>query len=414
VPQALLLVALFFAPLAFGAVHRPSIIVLGILLSVAGAWALRGPAATLPIPGRRWLVVLAGLVLLQLLPLPREVLRLVSPGSAAHSWPTISGVPWTTAAAGLVLVSWALGYAAAWSTLRGPWRQRAAVVVISAGAVATVAGLLQSAAGLTAIYGVWTPLHHWAVYGPYVNSHHFAGYLLLAAPLAAQEWARAVVRLRARHAGRRSRPWMAALEAEGMWALGLSALLVMFAAAFLDAASRGAVLAAGVGLVVFAAAHGFRRAAAGLGLAAVVAFAWVGPSAVARQVHTGRAEMWKDTLQLIPRHPVFGCGLEAFAEAYRPLQQVWRNDFVHHVHNEYLQAWIELGPGGLGALLALVLGAIRAAWQRGAAGAGLCAALCGVAAYNLVDFTWHIPANAVTWIVLAALATQPAPPDRKS
>jgi O-antigen ligase len=408
VPQALLLSVLVLAPLAFGAVHRPSIVVLSLAISVAGALSLRAePSLRQGIPGRRWLTLVAALVLLQLVPLPQAVLHVVSPGSVSHPSSSISVVPWSSAAAGLVLASWTFGYAAAWATLRGAWRERTATVVVATGAIAAVAGLLQSAAGLTAIYGVWKPRYDWAVYGPYVNGHHFAGYLLLAGPLAVQQWARAVGRLRARHAARRTRAWMAMLEADGMWVVGLTALLLMFAAAFLGAASRGAVVAAGFAALVLMAGRGHRRMAAAFALAALLALAWAGPAHLARQAYEGRAEMWVDTLQLIPRHPVFGCGLEGFAEAYRPLQRVWPNDFVHHAHNEYLQAWIELGPVGLGALLALVVGPIRAAWRRGPSGAGLCAALAGVAAYNLVDFTWHIPANAVTWIVLAALATQP-------
>ncbi len=56
------------------------------------------------------------------------------------------------------------------------------------------------------------------------------------------------------------------------------------------------------------------------------------------------------------------------------------------------------------ALLVLVF---RAAWRNAARGGlelGLFGALLALAIHNLVDFNWQIPANAATWIALAALA----------
>ena len=41
--------------------------------------------------------------------------------------------------------------------------------------------------------------------------------------------------------------------------------------------------------------------------------------------------------------------------------------------------------------------------------AGILGALAALSCHNLVDFNWQIPANAATFVALAALATQPRP-----
>jgi O-antigen ligase len=404
--QAILLAVLFFAPLAFGAVHKPAIVGLAALTTWAGVVSLRHATPGRTPPGRRLIGLLLALSALQLVPLPRGVLALLSPGSAGGSWSMVSVSPPATLVATAILATWGLAYLSSWQDLRGTWRQRAQSVVIAVAAVASVVGLLQSATGTTSIYGVWKPRYDWAVYGPYVNGHHFAAYLLMAGPLVAQRIVAAANDLRQTYARRRHRPWMALLESGGTSVVGYTALLVVCGTAFVDAGSRGAVVAALVATLVFAARHGRWRVAALLvTMAGVVAL--LQGRELSRSAYEARVPMWSDTLQLIPRFPLLGCGLEGFADAYRPVQRVWRSDFVHHAHNEYLQAWIELGPLGLAAVLAIVGGTLRAAWRHGPAGAGLSAALAGVAVYNLVDFTWHIPANAVTWIVLAGLAAQP-------
>jgi O-antigen ligase len=115
---------------------------------------------------------------------------------------------------------------------------------------------------------------------------------------------------------------------------------------------------------------------------------------------------------LVPRFPVFGVGLYAFAVAYAPIQTLWRDVWVGPAHNDYLQILIETGVGG--ALLAMaflatvLVGALRAA-RRAPLDAGLLAALAALACHALVDFNWQIPANALTYLALAGLVGQGEP-----
>ena len=56
------------------------------------------------------------------------------------------------------------------------------------------------------------------------------------------------------------------------------------------------------------------------------------------------------------------------------------------------------------ALLFLVFRAALRGAVRGGLELGLFGALLALAIHNLVDFNWQIPANAVTWVALGALA----------
>jgi len=111
---------------------------------------------------------------------------------------------------------------------------------------------------------------------------------------------------------------------------------------------------------------------------------------------------------------VFGVGLNAFSTAYPWYQTIWRTEWIGEAHNEYLQALLDLGVLGaalLAGLLVLVLRAAFAGARRGGRELGLFGALLGLALHNLVDFNWQIPANAVTWVALAAVALRAAPGD---
>jgi O-antigen ligase len=115
-------------------------------------------------------------------------------------------------------------------------------------------------------------------------------------------------------------------------------------------------------------------------------------------------------LPLVPRFPVFGVGWNAFATAYPWYQTIWRTEWIGEAHNDYLQALLDGGVIGfllVGSLLVLVLRAALRGARRSAIELGLLGALVGFAFHELVDFNGQIPANAATFVALAALASLP-------
>jgi O-antigen ligase len=128
---------------------------------------------------------------------------------------------------------------------------------------------------------------------------------------------------------------------------------------------------------------------------------------------TGRAHFWSVTIDIIKNHPIVGTGLGAFGVVYTGYDS--RNGMyrLEQAHNDYLQV---LSDGGIiGALLGLffVVSLFRMGFarresrddfRRGVA-TGALAGCFAVLIHSFFDFTLHTPANALLFLVLAALAT---------
>jgi O-antigen ligase len=424
-----ILALLVGSPLVLGATARPVVVLLAGCF-VVGIWAWArgrrsGSDARAPLPGRGLLLALHALVLLQLVPMPPAVLRLVSPGSFSFynerllvppltQWKPISVSPPDTVRGLVFLAAFSLLYLAVFREMgQGRWRRRLMLAVVATGVFITVVALLQAvSADPRKIYGVWRPPTDWAVFGPYVNRSHFAGYLIMAASLALGMALEAFSRLRRVWSGRR-RAWLALGEAEGASALRWGAIVMVMVAGLLASKSRGGVSAfAAAALCLPLVSQKRRRTALTVVALAGLAVAWVGIGGVvsafeARGIQGSRLDLWRDMLPLVPRFPVFGVGWNAFAVVYPWYQTIWRTQQIAEAHNDYLQALIDGGVVGLFLVVALLFLVFRRALaraRRDPLDLGLFGALLAFAVHEMVDFNGQIPPNAATFVALAALA----------
>jgi O-antigen ligase len=426
-----LLVLLAAGPFLAGAVHEPVFVPLLTGFALCGAaalWRARAELASgqVAVPARRVLLALHGLVLVQLVPLPPWLLGLVSPGSRDHyqrtelvpGWHPISVSPPDTLRGLAFLAAFSLLYVAVLRELtENPWRRRLLRTVAGAGLGITVVAFVQAASPQPRlIYGLWHPRWDWAVFGPYVNNSHFAGYLLMATPLAIGFAMESLASLRSCWQ-RRRRGFLALGDAEGVAAIRRTAIVMALVAAILASRSRGAVGAffSTALLLPLAARHKGRAALSMAGLVAI-GTAWVGLGGFftalrARGIQGSRIDLWLDMLPMLRRFPLFGTGLNAFSTAY-PWYQTYAKvgpDWVGEAHNEYLQALLDTGLIGAALFAFLIARTLRNALARARNGAldlGVLGALLALALHNLVDFNWQIPANAATWVALAAVASR--------
>jgi O-antigen ligase len=431
-----ILALLVASPLVLGATSRPVVVLLvGCFVVGISAWirarrSATDAAPTTPLPGRGLLLSLHALVLVQLVPMPPAVLRLVSPGSFSlyndslllpplTEWKPISVSPPDTVRGLVFLAAFSLLYLAVFREMgEGRWRRRLMLAVVGAGVFLTVVALLQAASPEPRkIYGLWRPPTDWAVFGPYVNRSHFAGYLAMATSLAVGFALEALSRLRRVWAGR-PRGWLALGDAEGAAALRWGAIVMVLAAGLLASRSRGGVSAfAAAALCLPFVSQKKRRTALTVAGLATLAIAWVGTGGVvsafeARGIQGSRLDLWRDMLPMVPRFPVFGVGWNAFAAAYPWYQTIWKTEQIAEAHNDYLQALLDGGVVGLFlvvSLLVLVLRSALARAKRDPLDLGLFGALLAFAVHETVDFNGQLPPNAVTFVALAALGVAARP-----
>ena len=251
-------------------------------------------------------------------------------------------------------------------------------------------------------------------FGPYVNRNHFAGLMELLIP-----------------------PGLAIqiLGAERRDQLPLVTLftLLPIGALFLSA-SRGGIIGfvAEVGFLVILIVARRREkkvlfAAAVILTLAAILVSWLGigraldrfASYKKLEASEGRrVEMLHDSLRIYRDHPVLGTGLGTLQEVFPLYETLYDGLVVNHSHNDYAEALAETGSiGGLCGLAFLVL-LFWTSWKilnlegdprSFAYHTGALVACLGLLVHAGVDFNFHIPSNALIFLLQSALATSAFP-----
>ena len=395
---------LIAAPLAFGATSRfAALILVAVSWCLFLAWLLSG--------------ILQGRLELMGHPMALPALTLLI-FTAVHWAAGISPAP---VASEIEWLRW-LGYVALATAAAGavntPPRLRAVCTALAvAGFLIASMGIAQYLTADGQLYWTWKLENGGRMFGPYVNRNHFAGLMELWCPLA--------LGMTMIPGHRLAQRWF--------WA----ALALVMCGAVVLSGSRGGTLSLGAAVVTFALLIAAQRAGkrAVLWLLAVMFVtggsilaldrgellerykAVLRPNQFQQEDATSyRFAAWKDTFTLIRETPVAGSGLDTFATRF-PAARSFATDLVWtHAHNDFLQFLAETGAiGGLLALWMIVAGGSEAAHNlkrasgtaTGALLAAMVAGCIGFLAHGLLDFNFHIPANASSFAVLAAVAAAP-------
>ena len=271
------------------------------------------------------------------------------------------------------------------------------------------------------------------LFGPFINRNHFAGWMLMTICLLVGSLFGQVER--AAPGGSSLHPqrplaWLSSAQANGLLLTG-GAVLVAVTSLFWTM-SRSAM----VGIAVAGAAFlwlvstrrglgtGRRRvAAATLGIAMFAGVARRDPARLVEWFQDernllSRIDAWRDGWDVVRDFPYFGTGLNTYSDAMLFYQQ--RNPGYHlaQAHNDYLQLLAE--GGALIAIPALIAIALltrailsnlrnarpesRGYWIRTGAAVGLLA----IAVQEVFEFSLQIPADALLFCTLAAVALTPA------
>jgi hypothetical protein len=435
-------------PLAFGTVEPWSIAIAEVVIfAIALAWGLKmvtlGEIRIERTPlNLCWLLVL-GLGVLQILPLPLQVIGILSPkaytlyremsfdAGLTASWRTLSLYPYATRLELVRLLSLALLF---W-VVANHFRTREQVdrlvrVIMAMGFLLAIFGIVQ--------YFTWNGKLYWVreltqggnPFGPYVNRNHFAGYMEMVVPLTlgyvvsstrsqfnVTSWRERLLR------------WGTPQASQSLLIIFVG--LIMMTALLLSGSKAGLLsfLGSMVFFALFPSVGRFRskRWWGLLALFLVLGFAstlWLKPDSALQpfailwlgsddpSAHS-RLLVWQDTLRLGWDYRWSGTGLNTFSWAFPLYKRPLSGQYLYtHAENDYLQAFAE-GGVSLAAILAggLLLGGAQLlngwterqrSYERGL-GLGLLAGLAALLIHSASDFNLHIPANAILFVLLLAL-----------
>jgi O-antigen ligase/tetratricopeptide (TPR) repeat protein len=302
-------------------------------------------------------------------------------------------------------------------------------VVLMAGFLAAAVALLERvfpngrALWLFAPYD-WPKGNPWGLRatGPFANPDHLADYLDLVLPTASAGFL-----IPAAFANRRRTATKVIC----------AATVIVIATALLLTSSRGGWLGALFGFAIFAALLPKESTArlpggagitawATLGLFVLLVLLALGPAGriqtdarleetVAQNSIASRLWPAKNSLKMIQDFPVFGVGLGCWPEVFpRYSRPPWSPTFWNATHNDYVQLSAETGLLGFGLVVWFLAATLQHLWRgmrqlRPESSVLLAACLGGTAAvgvHELFDFPLQIPANAMLFTILLAIAVR--------
>jgi len=306
--------------------------------------------------------------------------------------------------------------------------------IVTLGVLMSMIGIIQKALWNGKVYGFWEPINVGTIaFGPFINRNHFAGWMLLALPVAVGYFASLVAKgMVGVQPGWRNRIiWFSTPDASRAVLTGFG-ILVMGLALALTLSRSGiacflvAMLASGFNVLRRqATTMKGRLLSTYMAMVFVAAIAWVGIDTIGARFAEvdwklgGRAGAWEDAWRIHQSFPWFGTGLNTYGSATLLLQR-FEKATAHYVeaHNDYLQLLVE--GGWLVAVPALVLIALFARqvrrrfreglddrtgyWVRLGAVTGIVA----IAFQEIVEFSLQMPGNAALFTILCAIAVRRA------
>jgi len=397
----------------FAGVDSPTKLVSAVIVLVLMIDLRRVPEVPSVIRAAAWAFLI--LIVVQLLPLPGGLRRLLQPGFAevmATGWAPLSLAPWSTiqvAASTVVLAGIALT-AARMASTRSGLPILLGIIAVTCGVLA-VLGLAGESGAPENVLLIRANTGGGGVYGPFVNPNHFAAGIELSLPAALVLLAAAMRNLPQPGSTR---------QRAAVTALASAVVVVVALAAVLRSSSRGGVLFLAMALVLTAGLWLRPRRArrwpwvAGVSVLMVItaALAWTRLP----EVRDGFAELfvvegvdgndrwdlWSGTVDSFTRSPVVGSGLGSYRHVVGLDKPATGTSILEQAHNDWLEWASTAGIAGIVVLILLLVGfavglrprrvrCLRFDLRYPLAGAAT--ALAATALHEMVGFGLQTPVN---------------------
>ena len=446
---------LIFSPLAFGTVERWSLTVMEALtfssLLLFLITVCNQKKNLYKVPGIIPLIFLGAYILFQLVPLPPDLVKFISPATHTLYSETIGSVkppgwipfsinPRATLSEFFRFSAYLVFYVLTVQLLtkRDLLRNTIKIVIV----FATLLSLQAIVQHFTAIQGVahmdrkifWFRelTHGGAPFGPYVNRNHYAGWMGMIFPVVLSMFLFHKPMGAYRSFREKVVEFLIKDRTNTYILLGMSAISISVSI-FLSL-SRGGIISLCLASLFLAILIAHRKPGHGRGVVIICVFSivllcveWFGWDPVfkrfdtIRDVHGDiagqRLTIWEDSLNLVKDFRVAGSGFGTFVDLYPKYRHFPGNLVVKHAHNDYLEL---LAEGGiLGAILVFwffvvfFYKSVRAFLKRKDMYSiylflGSLTGIISILIHSLTDFNLHIGANGLYFFFLLGIAVSAA------
>jgi O-antigen ligase len=428
-PYYLFIFSLIFAPLAFGTVEHWSLAGLEVTVALAFtlyfilAWYHR--ETNVRVVGLLPFSLLLLFIALQLIPLPQDFIRAVSPSMLEVYRPVIDTLDpekWIPLTADrratlhelLRLTSCFATYVLTIQLLSSPERlKRTTNIVVFSGAVVALFALVQNFTSPDKIYWFRQAPPNSSPFGPWVNPNQYAGYIELICPLALGLFL--FYRPRTRGDESLRERFVSFFSMPGIHLhlfLGLAAVITCLSV-FVSLCRGGMLSLLFAGFVfLFLYNLKFPKKSRGTLILFIVlvwaAISWFGWGTIIAEFNhsfdesgrftDGRLTLWSDTWRMIRDFPLVGSGFATFLPLYPSYKTIDDALIYAHAHNDYLELLTDGGLVGFALGAWFVLAVLGHGWKMVRLrndhysvllGIGALAAIMALAAHSVTDFNLH-------------------------
>jgi len=431
-----LIFLIVFLPFAFGAVGiGPQIVLISIceivfLLFLAKASKIRQPVFSKNI--FTWItVVLLAVMIFQVIPLPKSILKILSinsyniymdflPGYKEGSfWRTLSFDPLSSKIELFRIMSYGLVAIVIIKNFNKKKQiTRLLTVIAVTGFLAACFGVIQKFTYNGMIYWVQSVPEGAGPFGPFVNKNHFAGLMELAIPMAM-----ALVFIENKFAKKVLFAFMAIIMSLALF-LSMSRAGILSFLAALSVATAILFLRSSLGKFTLKK-HIFYLILTVLTVIFAIFFILKEPLierfSTAHDAFFARTAVYKDIWRMFMDFPIFGTGAGTFANIFSMYKTFYAEKVFTHADSDWLQFFAEYGLIVFLSIIILIWVFLKDILYRHFLGKGRssgprhdrfvlvvllsCAvSIISIIFHGFVDINLHIPSNAFLFCVIAAIA----------
>lgn len=447
--RRLFLLTLLISPLLFGTVEVWSISLIEVsILVVFFLWLRKrtcgyshqgltvGEVRYLDVTLLYSLILLLVLCIFQILPLPLDIIKALSPhayeiyaASIDNTCHTLSLYPYASFLEIMRFISYIIAF---FLTIQLFSREEELLSLVKSlmiiGTLIALIGIFQMIFWNGKLLWVRELRNGGTPFGPYVNRNHFAGLMEMLIPVSTGMLILFFPPFSLKKGLRHGLSEFMRHERANIFILSLTSVIIMITSLFLSL-SRGGITGFSSSMIFFGIMLSLRNSTRKKGVLIVLMSAiilltvgWFGWDKIIDRFEKlkeadvsseMRLHNWQDSIRIIRDFPFTGTGLGTYEHIYPRYKTISSQERWEHSHNDYVEGAVEMGIAGL-AIAAyivfrfyrLILSGLmkRRLLEARLLSLGALTGVTGILVHSITDFNLHIGANGLYFSVLMGMA----------